>query len=446
MAFSRFAAGVSLRIAALCGTVVCLSWMLTNTRWYVTIGLTALLAVAELLALVRYASVSDREVARFLDAIARGDTNQNFLGRTASSELGAAMNRVMELLRQSRRERDQEARYTQTVLAHVPVALITIDPEGKIDLLNVAARRLFGGDLSDVAKLGKFGGNLVAAVRELAPGATALVRAELPSGSVQVKVAASAFAIDGQKRRVISFQNIESELSARELDAWQNVIRILAHEVMNSLTPISSLSETALTIVLNATKSLATEDPALAQLKDACEALETVARRGESLLRFVQSHRRLTQRISANPVRISVSQLFAGVQRLFAEELNARGVFLDVLVQPNILEIRADESLVEQALINLVRNGLEAIDGSPGGKLVLGARPNDRGRIEIFVADNGPGVDFHDRGRVFMPFFTTKKQGSGVGLTLVRQIALAHAGTVELSQTPGGGATFTLTL
>jgi two-component system, NtrC family, nitrogen regulation sensor histidine kinase NtrY len=447
MAYSRFRTGVTLRAAALALTIVAVACMIAQTRWYVTITLVLATALAQMVGLVRFATQSSREVARFLDAISFDDTSQSFsglLGDSAHSELGEAMARVLTQLRVVRSEREEQARYLQTLVAHVPVALISADARGGVRLLNMAARRLFGTALAEKAQFARHGEAFAVGMESIRPGSTAILRMERPTGTLQLKVAVTELALGGIRHRLISLQNIESEMSAQEMAAWQTVIRVMAHEVMNSLTPVSSLAATAHDLVTGVIKQLPAEDPRAAALTDAAEALETVTRRSQGLLHFVQNHRRLTKHLVTQIELAPVQRVFARLQRLLANDLAARDIHLTTSVEPETLELAADTELLDQALINLVRNAIEALRDAPAGHIALSAHRDPDGRVAIVVADNGPGITPDQREKIFVPFFTTKRQGSGVGLTLVRQIATAHGATVDVSNTPGGGATVSM--
>jgi len=447
MGFSRFRTGIALRTGALFVTIVGVAAMVALTQWYVTILLCVVAALAQMAWLMRFANQSSREVARFLDAISFDDTSQSFaglLGDSAHRDLGVAMARVMDMLRSGRSEREEQARYLQTLIAHVPVALISVEEAGRVQLLNVAARRLFETVLSDAADFTRYGESFAVGMESLRPGGTALLRMERPSGTLQLKAAATDVTLSGLRRRLVSLQNIENEMSAQEMAAWQTVIRVMAHEVMNSLTPVSSLAATARDLVREVLSQLPAGDPRAGALTDACDALETVARRSEGLLHFVQNHRRLTKPLVTQIEITPVQRVFARIQRLLATELAARDIQITTSVEPEILEVAADSDLLDQALINLVRNSIEALREVPTGLISLAARRSPDGRVVIAVADNGPGIPTDQREKIFVPFFTTKRQGSGVGLTLVRQIATAHGATVDVSQTPGGGATVSL--
>ena len=443
MAFNGFSGGIVLRVAGLAITLVGLALVAVLTRWYATMAIFLALALVQAVLLARHAGRVGREVGRFLDAVAYDDTTVSFAGlarNTGFSELGAAMTRVMEQLRRSRAEREEQAQYLQTLVAHVPAALISVDEKGGVHLLNLAARRLFATACARVEDFSHHGPAFAAGLEGLKPGEGRILQMERPGGTLQLKATATDVVLKGVRQRLISLNNIESELSAKELMAWQTVIRVMAHEVMNSLTPITSLAATAKDNVSDALNQIGQHDPARPGLDDAAEALETLTRRSEGLLHFVQNHRRLTRRLSAQAEIVPVRRTFARLHRLLADELKARDIDISFTVEPETLELVADSDLLDQALINLLRNAIEALRDTADARIALTAVSYQGGRVAITIADNGPGISADEREKVFVPFYTTKRHGSGVGLTLVRQIATVHGAGVSIFDTPGGGA------
>jgi two-component system nitrogen regulation sensor histidine kinase NtrY len=447
MAFSGFQSGILLRVAGLLATLALLAWMAAHTNWYVTMVICAAAAMTQVVTLARYASRAGREIARFLDAIAFDDTSASFLALSRDRSFGAlgtAMGRVLEQVRSGRAEREEQSQYLQNLLAHMPVALISVNERGAVQQLNLAARRLFAGPCDTTAGFARYGQSFATGLDALKPGAAAIVRMDRATGALQLKAAATDVVLGGIRRRLISLQNIEVELNAQELVAWQTVIRVMAHEVMNSLTPISSLAGTARERLEESLAQLPPDAPARAGLEDAREALDTLARRSDGLLHFVQNHRRLTRRMVAQAQIVPMRRTFTRLQRLLADELKPRGIELIARVEPETLEIAVDADLLDQALINLMRNAMDALRDKPAGQIILSAMQDSAGRPLLTVADNGPGIPPEQREKVFVPFYTTKRHGSGVGLTLVRQIAAVHGAAVGISDTPGGGTTVSL--
>lgn len=447
MVSNRLYAGTVLRTVVLFSLVTLSAWMIEHTQWYVVIGLCVAAAVVQTVLLMQFVTRSSHEMARFLDAVAVDDTSQSLLGLSQDGtyrELASAMTGVLARLRAGRSEREAQAQYLQTLINHVPVALLAVEDSGKVQLLNMMARRLFETTLTEGAQFARHGQSFAVSMESLRAGHTAIVRMDRVSGSLQLKAAATDVVTGGARQRLISLQNIESEMSAQEMAAWQTVIRVMAHEVMNSLTPVSSLAATAHNLVGEVLGQLPVDDPQAVTLRDAHEALETVARRSEGLLHFVQNHRRLTKRLATEIQVTPVRRVFARLQRLLGSDLSARDIEMSAVVEPEALEVAVDVDLLDQALINLVRNSIEALRDVPEGRITLVARRDPDGHVAISVVDNGPGIAPEQREKVFVPFFTTKRQGSGIGLTIVRQIATAHGASVDIAGTPGGGATVSL--
>ncbi|HEY3777643.1 MAG TPA: ATP-binding protein [Rhizomicrobium sp.] len=446
-AFTSFSFGVTWRVSALFVTLAALAWVLAHAEWYVTTALLLAAAIAQGILLAQYATRTNREIAGFLDAIVYDDTARTFsrlCGDTGFAELGAAMARLVERLRAARSEREEQARYLQAVVSHVPVALVSIAADGRVHLLNVAARRLFGTRLENLADAAQFGAAFAETLAHLAAGQTKLAVMEHGARSLHLKASATKIVTGGNAIRLVSLANIETELNAQELAAWQAVIRVLAHEIMNSLTPISSLSATARELVSHAHAALPPDDSLAAPLADADAALETIGRRSEALLHFVQTYRHLSRRLVARTELLRLRRVFARIERLLAGELEARGIALAVGVEPETLELAADGELLDQALINLLRNAMEALKDKPGARIALKAFRDTENRIVVLVSDNGPGIAPELRDTVFVPFFTTKRDGTGIGLTLTRQIAAVHGASLDHCDSDGGGATFLL--
>jgi two-component system, NtrC family, nitrogen regulation sensor histidine kinase NtrY len=448
MGSNRFYIGIGSRVVALTLTITMISWVISHTHWYVTTVVLVATGLGQVAMLINFTTQWSREVTRLLDALSFDDTSVNcsaLHGDSSFHELSLAIMRVLERLRAGRAEREAQSQYFHVLVAHVPIALVSVDQRGTVQLLNMAARRLFEGPCTEVTQFSRYGEVFATGMEALNPESSAILRMERNSEVLQLKAAATELAIGGTRRRLISLQNIETELTAQELAAWQSVIRVMTHEVMNSLTPISSLATTARGLISDVRSRLAADDSNKAALADAGEALDILAQRSKGLLRFVQNHRRLAKRMVAKIESVTLRRVFARLQRLLAGELQGRDAELTLVVTPESLEMPVDPELLDQALLNLVRNSLEALrEKGGGGRITVSAYRDVDGRVVITVADDGPGVPQNLRQKVFVPFFTTKRQGSGVGLTLVRQIMALHGGIIGISETPGGGATIKL--
>lgn len=315
-------------------------------------------------------------------------------------------------------------------LEHAPVALWRVEAEAVLPL-NVAARRLLApGGASDVPAL-------QAQLRAAPAGGRAQIAYDSDRGHERALLASAAVAVGGDEAapgaRVVALMPIESELETETLDAWQQLVHVLTHEIMNSLTPIASLSRTAHELLP------ADADPDLAT------ALDAIARRSAHLVAFVESYRSVSRWPPPARDAVALQPLLAGIERLVAPAWVARGGSVQFSVEPATLQLVGDAAQLEQVLVNLAKNAAEATAETAQPQLQVSARLVRGGRLRIEVADNGPGVPPGLEARIFTPFFTTRAQGSGVGLAVVRHLVHGMGGTVRVARRPAGGACFVLT-
>ena len=319
-------------------------------------------------------------------------------------------------------------------LEHAPIALFRIDGaggEGQVVPLNANARKLVApGRASDPAELYR---QLVAQPAER----RALLQFETERGTERALATVSALTLHGRPQRLAALMPVESELEAEALNAWRQLVHVLTHEIMNSLTPVASLSRTACEMVDEFRASLPAEVG-----NDLGIALDAISRRADSLVDFVASYRSLSNVPAARPERVRVDALFERVAALVRPAWRARGGDVAFSVEPASLELMADPGQLEQALINLLKNAYEAT--AEGGHAWIAARLVRGARLRIEVADDGPGVPEALAGHIFTPFFTTKKQGGGIGLAMVRHLIHGNGGTVRYARPVGKGARFVI--
>jgi len=445
MGFKRFRLNCLLRILFIGATVALLFYLVLYTTLYASMVVVALIGTAQVYGLLAFVERSNRDMIRFLEAIEHADLSDTIStglrGRTYD-ELNASFARVLGQFRVIRREREENFRYLETVVQHVGIGLIAYREDGTIELANAAARRMLHSTRLDrIEHLGAVSADLVACLRNAKPGQRQMVVLKNGSGPQQVSLLTTQLRLSDRNITLASFQNITSELGAKELEAWQNLIRVLAHEIRNSLTPISSLASTIAESLDAGNKTAA--DSGLDH-QDMHEALVTIQRRSEGLLRFVDSYRRLTRIPSPSFEAISVISLLNDTVTLLQPQVGASDIELTCTVEPPDLTLYADAQLIGQVLTNLSLNAIEALVGRSNGKVWLRGVQDGYGRVTISVMDNGPGIVPEALDQVFVPFYTTKKSGSGIGLSLSRQIMRMHHGQLTVSSTPDCETTFTL--
>jgi signal transduction histidine kinase len=324
-------------------------------------------------------------------------------------------------------------------LEHTPVALFRIDGgdgDGQVAPLNANARKLVApGRASDPADLYR---QLVAQPGER----RALIHFDTERGLERALLAVSALTLQGRPQRLAALMPVESELEAEALQAWRQLVHVLTHEIMNSLTPVASLSHTAYGLLDEFRGALPDDVGA-----DLTTALDAIRRRADSLVDFVASYRSLSNVPAARPERVRLGALFERIAALVGPAWRARGGEVHFSAEPASLELMADPGQLEQALINLLKNAFEATasNGDKAGNAWVAARLVRGARLRIEVSDDGPGVPEGLAAHIFTPFFTTKKQGGGIGLAMVRHLVHENGGTVRHARSVGRGARFVIT-
>lgn len=445
MGSRRFEFNVTLRVGLLALSSMLLGVLLVTTDFLATTFLVGLAILVQVGGLLRAVTTTNREISRFLTAIAHSDFSQSFGMRnfgSAFDELGASFTAVLDRFRAARAETERHADYLNALVEHVPVALASVFPDGRVELLNNAARRLLGYE--DVNVRLADGGTLADALRGLKAGARTLLRTSGGNGPQQLTVVATQLTLGGEARLLVSMQNIGADLEATEVRAWQDLVRVLTHEMMNSLTPVSSLARTAQGVLGDLKAGLADRPELADELDDAAQAIDTVARRSDGLLRFVERYRQFTQVPKPQIQRIKLREVAGRMSVLMSPALQERRVAFRADILPPGLELLVDPDLLDQVLINLLKNAVEAVGGRDDATVALIAKLDETGRVLIQVSDNGPGIPPEIADKIFVPFFTTKREGSGVGLSLARQIMLAHCGSIAVDTGPAAGTTFTL--
>lgn len=434
LAPTAFSVATLLRLAALVALGSVLLWAVSHPNLLATALLTGLAMLALFLDLLRVVRRTNLEVARLTSALAAGDLAQRFTAQPPDlgfPKLGQAMDQLMSRLREEMTSARADAAHLSGLLQQVPIALLTLDAHEQVTLLNDAARRLFDRPHgSALSALGVYGADLPQALRELRE--PRVVRLSPPDdAALRLRASQTALTRRGQALKLIALQPIESELDATEMALSRDLVRVLTHEIMNSLTPVLSLARTAAGL-----SAALPESPSGAELR---AALETVERRAAGLMQFVERYRELSAPPALALADFPVELLLGDLQRLFRAEWPAEEVALAIDAAPD-LRLTADRQLLEHALLNLLRNAAQACHQRGGGRVRVRARAARRGRVLLEVEDDGPGIPEGLRDDVFLPFFTTRPQGSGVGLSLAKQIVVAHGGSIRVEPSSLGGA------
>lgn len=406
--------------------------------------LSSLLIIVSVVNLIYYVDQTNRDLTNFFTSIRYND----FTTTTSAAHRGASFGRLYEgfnlinrKFQEVRAEKEANHQFLQTMVEHISIGLLCYDEQEEVVLMNKALQKMLHKSyLINLAGLRSVDEDLWESVRTIQPGDRELIKITIDNRMLQLAIQSTELIMNRNRLHLVSFQNIQSELEEQELVAWQKLIRILTHEIMNSVAPISSLSSTLKDII--GEKSELDVDT----LKMVRQSLGVIQRRSEGLMAFTDTYRQLTRLPPPNFQVVDGQDLLEEVATLFRVELTERAIELQLYLPPSPITFQADPNLLEQVLINLIKNAMDALSGQENGNIDVHLNKNNNGKVIIQVSDNGPGIPHDKIDQIFVPFYTTKATGSGVGLSLSRQIMRLHKGSLEVHSVVGQGTLFTLTL
>lgn len=418
-------------------------YFLHNTRELVAL---TILIVYQVYSLLRFISHTNNEITDFLRGINYSDFSQHVrIGKLGGSfvELADEMNKLLTRFRDTRSEKEEGLRFTQTIVEHVGIGLLAFDPEGNVHLINKAAKRILKiQHIQNIQALNEKHNGLGHFLLQFNRESRNIFKFQDNGGVIQLVLNCTAFRMRATNLKLFSLYDIQPELEEKEIEAWQKLMRVLTHEIINSITPIASLAGTAAGM-LNVGEIGHVGSETLLDIK---EALTIIQRRSDGLSSFINKFRDISKLPKPNFQTVAVADLFYRVRLLTGQMFSDSQISLTVSVEPENLEIMADADLMEQVLINLINNSVHALRNIAGGSIGLSAEITDRGRALLKVTDNGEGIAEEVLDKVFIPFFTTKQEGSGIGLSLSQSIIHAHRGNIWVQSQPGSGTVFMIRL
>lgn len=430
MLLRHFRLNCILRVTGITITVFLLCLILLNTTFYISAFLAGLAIFLQVYDLMKYVEQNNRKLSRLIHSIHHNDFTQQFYdSRRGESfrELVTELNTVIARFSEQRRQKEEAFYFLQSFIDHAPIAMLAMDEQGHISLINRLGTEAFELKEGDaVLQMNPKWPRLAYLLLELTNGESREYRTEQAGNQVHFLIRSSQFTLYGQNQQIISIQGIRHEMENREMESWQKLMRVLTHEIMNSVTPISSLAASGRNLTRHG------ENP------DELEhVLETIQRRSEGLLQFTRAYRSFTQTPLVRLEKVRLDELTDRCLTLLQNRLEKKKT--EIVRHYHWSEpVDADPGLLEQVLINLLINSLDALENTAEPAIRIDLH-RDRHRILLEITDNGPGIPADLLEQVFVPFFTTKTQGSGIGLSLSRQLMLALGGRLQISPAPSGG-------
>jgi two-component system nitrogen regulation sensor histidine kinase NtrY len=449
MGFKQFRFNIVLRVLLITSTCLALFITLNSTFTFTPILVTGLI-IYQVWSLIRYVDRTNRELAGFLESIRYSEFTRTFqISDRGSSfdELNAAFNDVMRDFQQVRSEREEHFHYLQSIVQSIDVSILAYQRDGTVEMINPAAKKLFQvNNLRNINMLRPLSEKLANTLLSINPGENKLVKVQDEEDILQLAIFATEFKVKDKVILLSTIKNIQNVLEEQETAAWQKLIRVLTHEIMNSIAPISSLSSTVETMVRPYTSGKKDmPDMDLGTLEEIQGALQTINKRSTGLMNFVETYRSLTKIPEPNFAVVRMNEVIQNVHTLMKKEAQKKNIVLSTSMEPDTIEVQIDEQMIEQVLINLIKNSVQALGGSKKGRIHIKGFYNKRGRPTIQVIDNGQGILDDVIDKIFIPFFTTKRSGSGIGLSLSRQILRLHGGTITAKSIPNEETIFTMT-
>ena len=443
--FQKLEFKILYRVIFLFGTLLITSFLFAKNEWQYLFLLVPVV-LFQLFDLFRFHRKAFEEINLFVESVHFKDFTRHFNVSKAPSELKAlrkGFNQINETFKIISNEKEIQYQYLQNIMELVDTGILSYEAEnGDVIWMNESLKKMLQLPyLKTIHSLKKREEELYNAIINLKPGEGQIANAHPEKGKFKVLISATAFLTEGKKYNLIAFQNINEAVDETEAKAWQKLLSVMTHEIMNSVAPISSLAGTLKNNLQRSRESPAARELELADLEI---GIETIQRRSEGLLKFAETYRNLNKIITPEVKSIYVRDLFENICNLMQPETDRKNIELEIVLKDMDLKINADETLVEQVLINLLVNAMEAVKDVEGGKIILSAGKNYQNKAFIKVSDNGTGMDRDILENIFVPFFSTKKRGSGIGLSLCKQIMMLHKGNIQVQSKLGEGSAFTM--
>nr|NQU92044.1 hypothetical protein [Bacteroidota bacterium] len=428
MDYKRFTIRIIIRILLILATLVLMALIVMNPDRLFSIIILAALIVLEVAELIRFTGRTYRLIHDFLDAIEYEDRLVRFKYKSGKSEkLASTFNKVIEVIERVKTERESQFAFLEELLANIPVGVITVDGSRSIGHVNRSALGTLGlAGLREMAQLENEFPELNEFIREATGKTSGLIDIRVGGINKTLSVHISTLKILGRNIQIVSFMDIRQQIEQKEIQAWHDLIRTLGHEILNSVTPISSLTETALMLMGN---DEVLSDEKRRKIKN---ALTKIDDRSVRLVEFIESYRKYTR--VPDPVQEDIDiNIFVGdAIELVRDELIKNQIHLSFVPAGDGGNIRIDRNLIGQVLLNLIRNAIQAFGQQDSREIEIRNFKDDTGKAGISVGDNGPGIPDEILGKIFIPFFTTKKNGTGIGLSLSKQIMHLHGGDIRV--------------
>jgi two-component system, NtrC family, nitrogen regulation sensor histidine kinase NtrY len=444
-----FRINILIRITALAITGAATGWVFATGAPLHSLILVSFLMIGAAISLAWYINIINRKINYFFESVINDDHTLVFPRNTDDrivNKLGENLERINEHLKNIRVENLRQEQYFSALIEHVGTGILTFNTGGFIIHANSSLKKLLGmKQFTHVRQLEKIDVKLASAVRQMRSEDEKLITIAAHQGPLTLLVRSTAFKSVDQPLTLLTVQDIRKELDEKELDSWLKLIRVLTHEIMNSIAPVTSLSESLCNHYIKDGQTIPLEEVTELTVQNTIRGLKVINEQGRGLIRFVESYRKLTRLPEPVLSEVNACDLVENTIMLYRQELEGKNIRVEVSISEENIRLNIDEKLISQVLINLLKNSADALEGREDAEIQIGCHLNKKGQAELLVTDNGPGIQPELIDEIFIPFFTTRQNGTGIGLSLSRQIMRLHNGSLKVRSIPGRETVFTMT-
>jgi len=440
MEFNKFSANVIIRVVLITINSLAFVSEFIVREYLLSILNLGILLILQTIFLIRYIRKKNLEIIEYFDLIKNQETGFQLSDSEKSnnfSRIRKKFNETNKIIQDTRIEKEIQANYLGHIINYVRIGLFSFDENEIIQFINPEAKRILKlNNLFNLKGLNFINTDFANRLRKLQPNQSEIVEISNHSANQKLSISCSLFNLKNKKIKLISFQDIDSHLYKNELESWNKLIRILNHEIMNSITPITSLTKTIKKYFHENKHIKSPESITTNNINRTIEGLDIIEERGVGLLNFVSNYRKLSSLPKPVKTNIKINTLLLQLKELFIEELKLKSIKIETEISPENLTLLADKDLISQVIINLIKNSIESMENRTNGKIVIRAERFEE-QVCLKISDNGRGIQPETIQNIFIPFYTTKDSGSGIGLSLSKQIMKLHDGTINITSNPG---------
>ncbi len=446
---TRYEISLTIRVILLLVSITAGAFCIVNQR-YTLLIFVGLIVVFQILNFIQFINKTNTELSQFIEAVQYRDFSLQFTEKNAPvsvRQLRRAFNQINSTFKQLSSEREEQYQYLQKILELVDTGILSYDQEGNVGWINEAFKRMMNVPyLRNISSLEKRDESVYQTIMSLTNGDSQLVKIN----HKQVLLAKTTFLNEDIETNLIAFQNVNEAIEDTEAQAYQKLLRVMTHEIMNSVAPIASLAETMEGAIARRKGKMETGGKEFGgknddDFDDISLGISTIRKRSENLLKFADTYRQLAKVSMTSFSEFYVRDLFEGVEILLENQIEQKNIEFDVVIKDFEMKIEGDMVLIEQVLINLIINAIDAVKAQQNPSIILSAFRNNQEQMIIEVRDNGVGMSDELMDKIFVPFFTSKPNGSGIGLSLSKQIMALHKGAITVNSVEGKGTAFRLT-